>query len=99
MCRPPRILAKVKVVGTFHVPSTWNLGKSQSSRHIPCAVHLESWVVGAGKSLTANGTAEPACTLCLLCPSAMDRTSQALKQELDDLDVTGCFGQIFTPGV
>ena len=32
----------VKVVGTFHVPSTWN----------------------AGKSLTANGTAERACTFC-----------------------------------
>jgi len=31
MCRPP------KVVRTFHVPST------KSSRHIPCAVHLESW--------------------------------------------------------
>ena len=28
---------KIKVVGTFHVPST------QSSRHIPCAVHLESF--------------------------------------------------------
>ena len=36
---------KVKVVGTFHVPSTWN----------PC------------KSLTANGTAERACTFCRLC--------------------------------
>jgi hypothetical protein len=36
---------KVKVVGTFHVPSTWN----------------------PGKSLTANGTAERACTFCRLC--------------------------------
>ena len=35
---------KVKVVGTFHVPSTWN----------------------PGKSLTANGTAERACTFCRL---------------------------------
>ena len=32
----------VKGVGTVHVPSTWN----------------------AGKSLTANGTAERACTFC-----------------------------------
>jgi hypothetical protein len=28
---------RAKGVGTFHVPST------QSSRHIPCAVHLETW--------------------------------------------------------
>jgi hypothetical protein len=44
--------------------------KSQSSRHIPCAVHT---VVGTfhvpstwnpGNSLTANGTAERACYFC-----------------------------------
>jgi hypothetical protein len=46
--------------------------KSQSSRHIPCAVHK---VVGTfhvpstwnpGKRLTANGTAERACTFSRL---------------------------------
>ena len=47
--------------------------KSQSSRHIPCAVHQ---VVGTfhvpstnkpGNTLTANGTAERACYFCLDC--------------------------------
>jgi hypothetical protein len=49
MCRPQSSrhipCAVHKVVGTFHVPSTWN----------------------PGKCLTANGTAERACTFCPLC--------------------------------
>jgi len=44
---------KVKVVGTFHVPSTIVVG----TFHVP-----STW--NAVKSLTANGTAERACYLC-----------------------------------
>ena len=36
--------------------------KSQSSRHILCAVHLESW------QKLAYGKAERACTFCRLYP-------------------------------
>jgi len=53
-------MTKVKVVGTFHVPSTWNPGK---------------W-------LTANGTAERACTFCRLCrPTIIYEASNRLEQE------------------
>ncbi len=60
---------KVKVVGTFHVPSTWNPGKcltaNGTSERACTFLTANGTAERACYSLTANGTAERACYFCV----------------------------------
>jgi len=49
--------------------------RPQSSRHIPCAVHLESWQKRDGERHGGYGTAERACYFGVLLLSATARRS------------------------
>jgi len=70
-----------------YLPVADTVDKSQSSRHIPCAVHLgcqSSSTWNPGKSSTANGRAERACYFFRLCCRGAAR---AAPRQLGDLRI------------